>query len=388
MMRSGVAALVAVVGVVGAVGAARANVAAVRRSPAVLTSPRTATRTPLAVRDERLAISCREGEARPTCTFEARYAVTNPTAATESVVAAFYGVATSGVTIVVDGARADRALTTDEAAALDVVWPGALRGDLRYSSPRGPRAERTGFALTAAAGSAHTIVVTGTIEPVERSIPGGYVVEAAEARHLALGSKARRRGYDLDYLVSPIETWAGEPTIHLRVEIPAGWRLGGSGYGWAPRALGERAVFERSLGARGRDSVLHLDFDLPMPVFRNGGVLLGAGGALGDRGGFRARLGYEVAAPAWMLYALVVDSDLSSSAVIAPMARVASPLLLIVPSFSIGAGLPIQVRGGSRVGVRIEADAHLASVGFVTTVDVFPGTGGYTQVTLMGQIGL
>ncbi len=382
----------ACLGVLLSAGPSRANIAAVRRVPAVLGSPRGFERTSLQVLDEALALRCADQVASdgPACAFTARYDVRNPAATAETVVAAFYGVDTAGVTIRVDDRPATRALSPDEREALDgaAFLPPGLRRPQTRSSLSGRTLDRVAFELTAAPGSTHTIVVTGRVRLGERVIPGGYSVAAVEARHLLLGGRPRRRGHDLDYLVAPIRSWAGQPTIRLRIEYPAGWRLGASAAGEQPRAEGDRAIVELATHATELDPVLHLDFDEPAATFNNGGVLLGVGGALGDRGGLRARLGYEVAAPAWLFYALVLESDLSDGLLVAPTVRAASSQVLVVPSLAVGLGLPIALAPERHVGARVELDLHFLAVGFVTTIDWFPGKGGFTQVALLGQLAL
>jgi len=49
------------------------------------------------------------------------------------------------------------------------------------------------------------------------------------------------------------------------------------------------------------------------------------------------------------------------------MAELATPALLIIPSFGIGLGVPVQVTPDPRPGVRIQGDLHFYPVGLVVS---------------------
>lgn len=378
--------------------AAGANMAAVHRSPSRVLGPRLARETAMTVDDERLSFVCAEEKGIPACAFEARYTLRNPARAREDIAVAFYGVGTRGVAVKVDGVNATGTPSKEDLEALDVAVdelqrepgaperPAARRAD-------GPRVDRVGFTLVAEPGTRHEIVVTGTAVGGERFVPHGYGNSAVEARHVLFGTRRSPKIYDLEYLLAPIRTWKGEPKIDVRITYPSGWRIAISGEaapGWSRGREGANTVLARSMTAKDA-AALEMEIEPPITAFRNGGPLIGIGGTTGDFKGVRGRIGYEVAAPDWLLYSATVDTDFRKRFIVTPMIEAASPAFLILPSFGLGVGAPIQVAPVKRVGARIQGDLHLYPVGFVTSVDIYPrfgASGGFTEVSLLAQIGL
>jgi hypothetical protein len=74
---------------------ARANAAAPVPDPSRLGGPRFAAKTPLVVREERLSFQCSEVDDAPSCSFEARYRIENPSSEPAGGRAAFYGLRSS-----------------------------------------------------------------------------------------------------------------------------------------------------------------------------------------------------------------------------------------------------------------------------------------------------
>ncbi len=139
--------------------------------------------------------------------------------------------------------------------------------------------------------------------------------------------------------------------------------------------------------------LLQLHITLPPRLIKNGGVLLGAGGRVNGSGGFRARLGYEVAALDWLLHGLSLETDFSDQLFLTPFTEAASSGLLgLIPSFGAGVGVPVRLLPQATAGIRLQLSIQWPVVGFVTLLDLFPGldTGddGFFQVTLLGQVGL
>ena len=101
------------------------------------------------------------------------------------------------------------------------------------------------------------------------------------------------------------------------------------------------------------------------------------------------RLGWEVAAPSWLLHQVSAETDLRGRWTVTPLVLAASNPILLIPSFGLGVGLPIAVRPETRVGVRLQLEAQILPVGFVASCDFWPRTSsapGTTQWTLLGQI--
>jgi hypothetical protein len=260
---------------------------------------------------------------------------------------------------------------------------------------------RAGFALTVDAGARTEVVVTGVLRLKPRSIPGSYLVPAVWSRHLWMHRTRPHREFDLDYLLGPLRTWARVGPIDVTVDVPSSWSLEGATM--AADARRDESSGRRPLGfvletvdgrtrARGRTSVdagaiLTVRMTHPASGVHHGGPFLGIGGAPGADGGFRTRLGYEVAAPSFLLYSLTADTDWNTRVVVTPMVELASPWMFIVPSFGLGVGLPVRVTPDVMVGARIQGSMHLGPLGFVTTVDLYPtllraGSPGGSQVSL------
>lgn len=110
-----------------------------------------------------------------------------------------------------------------------------------------------------------------------------------------------------------------------------------------------------------------------------------------DSGGFRMRLGYEVAYPSYVLYSLNVDTDFQDEVVVAPVVELASDsVMFIIPSVGLGLGVPVRVWPEVDVGLRGQLTLQWPLLGVVTSLDVYPGMDteapGMFQATLLGQI--
>ncbi len=388
---------------------AGANIAAVQRNPGTFGGARTLGPTALSVERERLVFDCAETGGRVQCAFAADYTVRHPGDAPESVVAAFLGIATEGVTIEVDGRTASRELSVEEDAALrEAVLAGREPGPL--SEEVRERTLLYGFGFDAAPGSTHAIAARGTIVAGARFVPEAWY-PAVGTRHLLASYEVGGRAealHDLRYLLAPLDTWAGTHELEIVVRCPAEWRIDGlfsdarDDYGglpeglsgeWEPALEGDmRTATYRGTGRV--KPVLELGFAVPAAEpFWLGGPVLGLGGTVGPGGGsFWMRWGYEVAWPDWLLYSINVDTDYSDRAVLALQIEAASPLpsLPIVPSFDVGVGLPIQLLPDVQVGVRLLCGFSWGPIGFNATFDFYPGLEDgdpdFVQIGLMGLI--
>jgi hypothetical protein len=374
-----------------------ANLGASRPDPAQVYGPQVARRTLLEVIREVLEIDCVERHGEPRCTFRASYAVRNPAGHSESVVAAFYGVYTHGVSVDLDGRPATAQLTDAEVRGLDrlVFDPHAADAGPRFlgSSDRGG-SERVGFRATFAPSQVSEVVTRGDIRPGKVLEPHGYARPASETRHGWLGRDRRTETYQLEYLLFPIRTWARVGPIEIRVRYPEDWTFYGRIYAtgkespprWA--TVEEDGRVEQRLATRASaGSVLSLGFGLPAPFVQLGGGTLALGGGMGDGGGLRAQLGWEVAAPNWVLYGVAVGSNLRDDLVVIPSIELASPMILVVPSFGIGVGVPVRLVPERAVGVRGQASAYFGPVGLVVTHDEYPGQSVGRLTSVFGAVG-
>jgi hypothetical protein len=375
-------------------GAASANIAQSRANPASFGGPKLDGQSGLRVQGETLALDCQVEAGEPICRFTASYRFHNPTATRQVTAAAFYGVRASEIAIVQDGRAAGRTLSPREARRLD----GAL-AELRASG----EVTRTGMALSVEPGRTALVTVTGRMAPGRYFSPS-YALAAPRSRHILLGGMPPRSNtFHLDYLISPIRSWGPAPEIALTLRHPAGWDLWLSCHRQSPRGApascpaGQRAfdgatVVQRLTISGETVDTLSLEIKLPPRIFWNGGVLAGIGGNLDDSGGLRARFGYEIAGPEWLLLSLSLDTNFRDDLVLAPMVEAATPSVLILPSLGLGLGMPVRLVEERRVGIRVQLTVHWPILGWVTSFDIYPGQGFSEprrfQVSMLAQIGL
>lgn len=212
-------------------------------------------------------------------------------------------------------------------------------------------------ALMTAAGPGALIEVrlTGVLAPPPEWQRTSWALTAVQTRHPLLV------GDDAD------TTW------HIHVSTPDGatssvsaevsGRLEVEGGGWVPD--GDRWT------ATGGDIDLWLREDAP-PVI-HGGPFLAIGARVNSPYEARGRLGYEIAAPSWLLYALAVETDFQTRALIVPTVEAALPFLLLIPSLGLGVGAPVWLDGdGVRAGVRIQTSVAFPFLSVVIPVDIYP----------------
>lgn len=372
--------------VLGAPAPAHANMAATRHDPKATGPLVFAGKTALRVTEEFLSFDCHPVADDAACDFEARYLVTNPSAAREEVVAAFVTDGARDVTIAVDGKAARRALAPDEVESLTAAVP---RGEgMSHASFFVVPGDSPGVTLVAEAGTKHELLVRGALPVGHVWYPHAYTYDAIFARHLALAHEPSRTTYEVRYQLWPLKTWADDPVIHLRVRHPSSWHFDREG--WKEGSDRGATLQTRDLPLSQAEDALELSFTRePFPI-QPGGVLIGLGGAKGDFGGFRARLGYELAIPRELLWSVSFDFDFKGRAFVSPTATLATGALWFIPSFGVGVGLPVQLAPERRVGARLQLDVMFYALGFVTSLDIFPQANGdpLTQATFLAQIGL
>ncbi len=340
--------------------------------------------TRLVVEHEELSFRCDATD----CAFTAVYHVRNPGDVREEVLGAFYGIATDAFQAVADGADARRELTPEQLAAVDANV-AAIDPALAHDASVG----RSGFALAVEAGERATITFSGRMRPVSRitgAAAHGFAQSPIEVRHVWLGTRERREAKSsYAYAVSPIRSWGGAPMIDVEVHVPDARFWADGQDDWTATDERGETVARRRIASR---DVTTLRFELvtaPGTSVLHGGPLVGVGSRFDTRG-IRARFGYEVAAPSWLIVSAAVDTDFASVTTLAPLAEVASPnLLVFIPSVGVGAGVPVQLRSGSspRVGFRGQLTLSFPVVSLVFPLDVYPGAprGDVWQAGLYGQ---
>jgi hypothetical protein len=216
-----------------------------------------------------------------------------------------------------------------------------------------------------------------------------FAIAPLETRHPWLATQARDDVADeFAYALSPIRGWAGAPDIDVVVRCD-------SAHSWLPGQVGwavgedDRGFVARRTIAAADASTLRFTVLRPGTALLHGGPVVGVGAHLGS-GELRARLGYEVALPWWVIYSASVETDFKGTTTIAPVAEAATPdLLVFIPSLALGAGVPVQLRPGGPafVGARMQFTLSFPVLSMVLPVDVFPGAPtDVWQVSLYGQL--
>ncbi|MBN1946842.1 MAG: hypothetical protein JW797_14305 [Bradymonadales bacterium] len=383
------------------------------RYPAMVGGLRTDQATSLVILEEQVRFTCFEDPEGERCRFEAIYRIQNPGDEDQQALAGFFTVHATEVVTTLDGREISTPLTPQQVVLLD----GSISQEERDRFPDGffasvpPHLQeqigRYGIPLTLAPGQISELVVQGVVEPAESFRPA-WVRSAVETRHLLLSTRSPDRIVDLDYLMASQHCWASVGPLQVTIRYPRSWLFTAGaipdfqpysevvsiqvGDDWTSNEEGALQVVSTTV-ASGAGTRLAASFTRPASKFSFGGVLLGLGGAVDDSGGFRMRVGVEVAAPDWLLYSLNVDTDWSERFMITPtvVAATGSPSFLPI-GFGVGLGMPIEILDDFRVGVRAQVDMVFGPLGFVTSFDLFPGLASgdrdRLQVVMLGQISL
>lgn len=98
-------------------------------------------------------------------------------------------------------------------------------------------------------------------------------------------------------------------------------------------------------------------------------------------------MGWEFAAPIWLVYSLSVDSNFIDDVVVSPVVEATTPSFMFMPfALAIGAGPAFRLTGGGEVGIRAQATASFLPLGFAATVDIYPGRDrDHADLTFYGQ---
>lgn len=352
-------------------------------------------KTPLEVKSAALAIDCPTREA---CQLAVTYTIANPTDAAIVGAASFYGLATESLAITTDGTPASVELTPEQKAMYDAQVAKSSNGRA-VADMVGSSVGRQGFSLNVAAHTTVQVSITGTIVPLELG-NHGYELSPDRARHLLLTpNNPSLKRIRLDYFVAPIRTWgAVPPTMTLTLSHPDGWEP----TFWGSDTLTERVVDGRrisegvvptSIDTLSMDLLLDDRFEL------RGGLFAAIGGHVDDASGLRLRFGGELSWQASRLLSLAVElerggdgaAEEDTGIVIVPAVALASPMVIIIPSLSIGAGVPVRVSPQVDVGGRIQLDMHFGPVGYFVAFDFYPGMDASPrrfEVPMMFQVSL
>lgn len=369
---------------------AAANVAAPPR-PAQIGGPAAGGRTPLAVREAALSIDCSAGG--HTCELQVSYLIHNPSAETSGGTAAFYSLYTGNVDIRVDDRPAGQPIDPAAAAGFD-ARVAEVAGD-RWTTTWARDDQglgRHGFELSLAPGASARVQITGVVA-AHLLISYDWAVTAARARHVLFPpSRDRPRRLVIDYLVAPIRTWGAFPQqMAFTLKAPARWAVDIIGARTTETRTG--AIEEHRGTIATSESRLHIGLWIPPGPRVHRGFLLGIGGHVDDATGLRLRGGVEVGFLHHWLASLAIELETAGAngVVLVPALAVGSPWVLIIPSVSVGVGLPVRVAPDTDAGVRVQVDAHLGPVGLFTAFDYYPWMSADPrrfEVAMMAQLSL
>lgn len=211
-------------------------------------------------------------------------------------------------------------------------------------------------------------------------------IDPVYARHPLLATPWVRVRRGLSWARPDDLRFAAVGPTRIRVRAPEGWHPGSD-----LRATDEPRVFQYASPDEQptRYVALELTRGSRGDFFRHGGPFLALGGTIDA--GFRGRLGYEIALGEFVLVSVAVDTDFERQVIVTPLVEIASWGMVILPSLSLGAGVPIRVTDHvdhpSTAGVRLESSATFYAVAFVATLDIWPADGSYA-LSLLGRIGL
>ncbi len=347
--------------------------------------------TPLEVKSAALRIDC---ETRVACQLEVTYEIANPTDTAIVGIASFYALTTTDVAVTIDGTLVNVALTPEQQAAHDRDVARASNGrPVDEMVGRRGGVGRQGFALNVSPHVTAKVVVTGRLLPLDLG-GHGYDLSPDHARHLLLTpNEPSLERIRLAYLVAPIRTWGAVPkAMTLTLSHPAQWQE----TEWGAEAMTERVVG----GKRIREGVvptsvdtLSIDLLLDRPFRLRGGAFVAIGGHVDDATGVRLRAGGEMSWRGHRLISLAVEVARGDdpAVVIVPAFALATPMVLIIPSLSIGAGVPVRVSPEVDVGARVQLDVHFGPVGYFVAFDGYPGMESGPrrfEVSMMAQLSL
>lgn len=244
-----------------------------------------------------------------------------------------------------------------DGCALEVA-PAATRDP--WEAAPGPNLPTVRFQAPARAGEQIRVVLRGEIATPPNRDWTSWAMTPVRTRHMLLGSDDQATVWRV--VLEPPRSLRPGAVIVATAEVPDGLEI-------APGWTREGALVSATAG----ESAAELRTTRPAPVAVHGGPLIGIGARVNGEIAARARLGYEFAAPPWLLYALAVETDFTDRALIVPTVEAALPFVLLLPSLGFGLGAPVHIDGdGARVGVRLQTSLAFPFVSVVVPFDIYP----------------
>lgn len=228
-----------------------------------------------------------------------------------------------------------------------------------YEAPSGP-----GFRTYILDAGQHEVHASGRLYP-QSSRPGGASWPVLEIRHI----------------------WLTTPPVWTSVQVignpVAGQQLAQLDlHGREGRLVREHDTRVRWVGHRHHRATFkgserdEVNFEIDLGQSRVGGPLLGFGAGFTGEARFRLRAGYEFGSASFLAHQITVESDFQRVLLVVGTDAATPNLMMFIPSFGGGLGVPVQVWPEARVGVRVQSALSWPFFSIVGHFDVFPQMGG------------
>jgi hypothetical protein len=337
----------------------------------------------IVIEGARLELSCRDTNGAAACSLEARYNLHNTaTKDRESNGALFSGnfIPTAGL----DSPSGEVVVPLERATRQSVrplLREGTMLGDFTHYV--------SAFRLALRGGERRELRVRGSF-----TIPPSIdpcTIEGVFARHPYAASGRRTRSYVLRY----VQAIADRPERPYKLEIHARFPSTWEGAIGAAEAVPLRTSQGRGFSVMTGSVTVMTDTDMvfiemlhPRSPLLNGGPFIGAGYAFSSDSGLRVRVGYEIAAPAWVLESIALESDLRRRLTVIPAVEAITRWQALSPYiFGAGVGIPVGIRPEARLGARAQLSASFWLVTLRGSVDVLPAFAPGLPVLVEGTLG-
>ncbi len=284
------------------------------------------------------------------------------------------------------------ASTDTRTAHILLTWPQDLDAELLLAGTSLEELPRLRpLAIVVPPQTSTTLELRATLH-LERNFTGALggellpTLDPVAARHPVLGDSWQSVSRGFVWIRPDDLRFASVGPTSIEVQVPHGW------FGSADLKSSEDALvftYSSSQNSTHREITLQLSRGHRANFVRHGGPFLALGGTIDA--GVRARVGYTLGLGEFVLVSLAVDSDFERQVIITPQVEIASWSMVLIPSLSLGLGVPIRVTDhemyARTAGLRVEASATFLALGFVATLDIWPAIESY-QITLLGRVGL
>lgn len=222
----------------------------------------------------------------------------------------------------------------------------------------------------------HVLVVARRV-PMSTETSRGWIIPADEARHLLLHDGRPPASRALSVQLTPASERANGYAFDLAVlrDTSFIWTTPIDPFDPPWTSAGGVEHLRVAPGVNATMSRL-VSFDDVGEPFHWGGPMVGVGVGFRGDGSFRMRFEYEAAVNDWILPGISLDADTVSGWVLAPRVEIASPIALILPSFSVGIGLPIKLEPDPDAGVRFLVGGSFGPIGLIASFDLYPRSEG------------